>query len=69
MATTREIACIYYEYEGGCSKGKEGTFWKACQTCKKYKARKGGTPARQNLKRKKIEKSKERDIRRMMDNY
>lgn len=65
----REIACIYYEYEGCCSKGRGGTFRDACQICKKYKARKVGTPARQNLKRKKIEKIKDRDIKKMMRDY
>lgn len=53
MASTREVACIYYKWEGECSKGREGTFRKACQTCNKYKAKKGSMPARKNLKRKK----------------
>lgn len=33
MAKTRERQCIYYEYEGKCSKGREGTFLKQCQIC------------------------------------
>ena len=46
----REVRCIYYDYEGSCLKGREGTFWDACQTCNKYKPVKGGAPARKNLK-------------------
>lgn len=65
----REVACIYYMYEGGCSKGKKGTFRDACQICKKYKARTGSAPARANLKKKKMEKIKERDIRQMLRDY
>ena len=42
----REVACIYYQYEGGCAKGKKGTFRDACQICKKYKAKTGSVPAR-----------------------
>ena len=69
MATTREIACIYYEYEGSCLKGREGLFKKTCQTCKKYKPRKGGRPAHKNLKKQKIEKIREQDIKQMMKDY
>lgn len=69
MAATREIACAFYEYEGSCMKGREGTFWESCQTCRKYQPRKGGEPARRNLKKQKIEKSRERDIKRMMREY
>ena len=65
----REVACIYYMYEGGCSKGKKGTFRDACQICKKYKAKTGIAPARDNLKNKKMEKIKERDIRQMLRDY
>lgn len=69
MAANREIACESYLYEGGCAKGKEGTFRKACQTCKKYKAKKGGLPARKNLKKQKTEKMHERDMKKMMKDY
>ena len=67
--TDREVACIYYVSEGDCLKGKEGTFRKACQICKKYRPKKGGTPARKNLKKHKIEKDKERDLDEMMRDY
>ena len=69
MATTREIACEFYKWEGECAKGREGTFRKACQTCKKYKAKKGSLPARQNLKKQKAEKIRERDMKQMMRDY
>lgn len=69
MSSEREIACIYYKWEGECEKGREGTFRKACQTCKKYKARKGSLPARKNLKRQKMEKIKEHDMKQMMKDY
>ena len=67
--TDREVACVYYVYEGECLKGKEGTFKKACQICKKYKPKKGGAAARGNLKKQKIAKIKERDIEDMMRDY
>ena len=67
--TDREVACIYYVNEGNCLKGKEGTFRKACQICKKYRPKKGGNPARKNLKKHKIEKDKERDLDEMMRDY
>lgn len=51
MAKDREITCIHYKYEGCCDLGHEGTFRKACQKCKQYKALKGGKPARRNLKK------------------
>lgn len=56
MAKDREIACKSYVCEGDCSKGKEGIFRKACQTCGSYDPIKGGLPARKNLKREKTEK-------------
>lgn len=65
----REVRCIYYDYEGNCLKGREGTFWDACQTCNKYKPAKGGAPARKNLKRQKMEKIQKRDIKRMLNDY
>lgn len=69
MAATREIACEFYMWEGECSKGREGTFRKTCQTCKKYKPKKGALPARKNLKKQKTEKHIEKDIKRMMREY
>lgn len=69
MGSEREVACIYYKWEGECEKGREGTFRKACQTCKKYKAKKGSLPVRQNLKRQKIEKIREHDMKQMMRDY
>lgn len=65
----REIACIYYEYEGSCLKGRDGTFWDACQTCKKYRPRKSAVPARKNLKRQKMADIREKEIKDMMHDY
>ena len=65
----REIACIYYEYEGSCLKGRKGLFRSTCQICKKYTPRKGGVPARKNLKREKMGKLKAKDIAEMLNNY
>lgn len=50
MARDRERACKYYICEGNCSKGRDGTFRDACQTCNKYDPIRGGRPARPNLK-------------------
>lgn len=69
MATDREIVCEFYKWETQCSKGGEGTFRKACQTCKKYKPKKGNLPARKNLKKQKTRKIYEKDIRNMMKEY
>jgi hypothetical protein len=56
-------------FEGHCSKGKDGTFYNACQTCSKYKPKVGALPARKNLKRQKTDKARERDIQKMMRSY
>ena len=63
MAKTREVACIHYRNEGNCALGKDGTFRKKCQTCKTYKALPGGSVARPNLKRKKLETARKKDLR------
>ena len=51
MAKDREIVCKYYECEGKCKKGREGTFRHYCQKCNKYDPIKGREPARKNLRR------------------
>jgi hypothetical protein len=56
MARDREVACIHYVCEKNCDLGKEGTFRDKCQTCKTYKAKRGGAAARPNLKKQKQEK-------------
>lgn len=38
MAQARNAVCKYYISEGNCEKDFEGTFKKACQTCKFYTA-------------------------------
>lgn len=67
MAKTREIACQFYQFEGGCAKGRDGTFRKYCQKCDWYKAKRGGIPARQDLRRKKKEDAYRNDQRK--ENY
>lgn len=61
MAKEREIACMYYAHEGECLKGRKGTFYDACQTCKKYAPQKGGFPARKNTKKQKLREARDRD--------
>ena len=56
MARDIEIVCQYYICEGQCSKGREGTFRKACQHCSLYTHLKGGKPARVDNRRRKFEK-------------
>lgn len=56
MAKDREIACKYYECEGTCVKGREGTFYHYCQRCDKYDPVKRRRPPRKNLKKEKLEK-------------
>ena len=59
----REIACKYYVCENECTKGREGTFREACQTCNLYVAVKGGRPARKDLRRHKKEDALKKDLR------
>lgn len=57
----REIMCQFYICEGQCSKGREGTFRKACQHCTKYRPKRGTRPARVDNRRKKMEKINKRE--------
>ena len=52
----REIVCKFYEYEGKCTKGREGTFRGKCQTCNQYNPKKGAKPARTDNRRRKLDK-------------
>ena len=56
MAHTRERQCQFYIYEGCCSKGRDGTFYKQCQICDKYVPKPGAKPARTDNRKKKQEK-------------
>lgn len=56
MAKERTIVCEYYEYEGKCSKGREGTFHKQCQKCSKYVKKAGARPYRTDERRRRMEK-------------
>jgi hypothetical protein len=58
----REIACQFYIYEGNCSKGREGTFRKQCQTCKKYVPVKGGRPARTDTRAKRLARIERKEV-------
>lgn len=62
MAKDREIVCMYYQCEGVCLKGREGTFRHYCQTCKKYAPLKGHKPARKNNKRRQVAEDRLRDL-------
>ena len=59
----REIVCIHYEYEGKCSKGREGTFLKQCQICDKYRAKPGAAPRRTDNRRKKLDKINKKEAK------
>ena len=63
MAKVREIACIHYIAEKYCDLGKEGTFYKHCQTCSTYCAKKGGRPARTDKRKEKREKINKRELK------
>lgn len=58
----REIQCEHYVHEGECNlRNKECHFRKEMQTCGFYKAKRGGKPARKDLRQEKLEKiSKDR---------
>ena len=53
--------CIHYQYEGCCDLGKECEFWGHCQTCQSWKKKPGAGPARPNLKRKKLERARQKE--------
>lgn len=61
MSKTREIQCIHYVCEGNCDLGKDGTFRKHCQTCKTYKKKPGGKPARTDNRRHKLDKIQKKE--------
>lgn len=63
MSRTREIACKFYICENNCSKGREGTFKKKCQTCDKYVPLPGGKPNRTDRRRQKMEKIIKKETR------
>lgn len=69
MAKTREIVCEYYICEGNCSKGREGTFNKCCQTCNKYRKKPGAAPRRVDNRNKKLNKIDKKETNRIMKEY
>ena len=50
----REVACMFYNHEGSCSKGRGGTFRDACQHCDLYRPIRNGRPRRTDLRSKKM---------------
>lgn len=58
----REIVCQFYICEHECSKGREGTFRKACQHCTKYRPKRGTRPARVDKRRQKMDKMLKKGI-------
>lgn len=60
MAKERGV-CIHYKYEGCCDLGKDCKFWGHCQTCQSWKKKPGAGPARPNLKRKKLERARQKE--------
>ena len=69
MVKTREIVCEYYICEGSCSKGREGTFTKCCQTCNKYKKKPGAAPRRTDNRSRKLKKIKNKELIRAIKEY
>ena len=63
MARTRERQREFYICEGQCSKGREGTFLKQCQTCNKYRAKAGAAPRRTDNRKQKMNKIQKREMR------
>lgn len=74
MAQVRNVACKYYISEADCEKGFEGTFRRACQTCKFYSAAQQQQPKKKKRSnfdpneawRRKKEKDKEEYLKRQM---
>lgn len=69
MARDRERACKYYICEGNCSKGREGTFRKQCQTCNLYFPISGGRPARKDNRKQKNERRNKKELVKLVKQY
>ena len=69
MGRSREIACKNYICEGNCSKGREGTFRKRCQTCNLYFPIKGGRPSRKDNRRQKNERKNRKEMVKLVKQY
>ena len=53
--------CIHYMHDHNRDLGKDGEFWGHCQTCPTRKKNPGAGPARPNLKRKKLERARQKE--------
>lgn len=69
MAKDREVACKSYVCEGNCSKGREGTFRKQCQTCNLYFPISGGRPARKDNRKQKNERRNKKELVKLVKQY
>ena len=63
MAKDRLVQCESYIAEKNCARGKEGTFYGACQKCPFYKPVKGAAPAKVDRRRKTLEKIRDKEMR------
>jgi len=59
----RTVACVNYDHEGSCRKGRDGTFWHKCQTCSLYNPIHGGEPVRGDWRNKKRADAIRKDMR------
>lgn len=65
----REIVCLFYNYEGNCSKGREGTFRKRCQVCSLYSPLAGGMPARKDNRKQKNDRRNKKEFVKLVKQY
>ena len=61
MARDRFIQCKHYIAEKNCNKGKEGTFYGACQHCHLYEPVKGAKPAKVDNHKERLEKIRKKE--------
>ena len=62
MARDRFVQCESYVAEKHCKRGKEGTFYGACQKCPFYKPVKGAKPAKVDNHKAKLEKIRKKEV-------
>lgn len=62
MARDRFIPCKSYVAEKNCKRGKEGTFYIACQKCPFYDPVRGAKPAKTDHRRKDLDKIRKREV-------
>ena len=62
MSRDRFIQCESYVAEKNCKRGKEGTFYGACQKCPFYKPVKGAKPAKVDHRKRDLEKVRCKEV-------